>query len=204
AMIGLMVDRWPDPERPKLVTGIRTAGSYLVQIAVACLLEAGHSDVRGLAFRPGQRWLPDERSLLRWAAEAGALVLLLDDPPNTWRTVAEAAQILRRAGLEAGSIVPVLQTFPSTPPPPASLQAHPVVVLPWERCDIHRRLEPGPVKETLGAFFGAGQVRSVTRIPFDPHQGAREHVKSLYEVELARNGQKLEKRLVYAEGVGLG
>jgi hydroxymethylpyrimidine pyrophosphatase-like HAD family hydrolase len=204
AMIGLVVERWPDRERPKLVTGIRTAGSYLVQIAVACLQEAGHRDVRGLTFRPRQRWLPEERGMLRWAAEAGALVLLLDDPPNTWGTVAEAAQMLRQAGLEAASIVPVVQTFPSTAPPPASLDAHPVVVLPWERCDIHRRLEPGMVKETLGAFFGTGQVKSVTRVPLDPQNGARKHVSSLYEVELARSAPRPERRLVYAQGVGLG
>jgi hydroxymethylpyrimidine pyrophosphatase-like HAD family hydrolase len=204
---GLMAEvmkRWSNTERPLLVVGVRTAGSYFSPLAAGSLRAAG-CRVRGMTLRPGQSWLPKDRALLRWAATTEALVIVVDDPPNTWTTVAETAELLAHGGIKRSSIVPALQTFPTTSPPPRSLQDHPMVVLPWEQYHIQGRLDPEEVRDTLqGLLGGPGTVRGVRRLPFDPSHGTRAHVGALYEVKLGRERRVAERRLIYVQGVGLG
>ena len=205
ALMNEVVGHWPDRRHPTLVVGVRTSGSYLAPIAIACLKAAGYGEVRQITVRPGQLWLPEERRTLRLALGAGARVLLLDDPPNTWGTIVKTTRLLRDLGFQPNSIVPVVQTFPTTPPPPGELRAHPIVVLPWERCDIHRRLDPVAVKQTLNELLqGEASVDAVKRLPIVDHEGARAHARALYEVSVRRGGGRSEQRMVYAHGVGLG
>ncbi|MFI5268288.1 MAG: HAD family hydrolase, partial [Chloroflexota bacterium] len=145
------------------------------------------------------------RQTLRCLARAGALTVLLDDPPNTWATLARAARALADLGLEPDSIVTVTQTFPSTPPVPSPLREHPLVLLPAEQTRVHRLLEADAVKTTLSSLLApTAVVRTVKRLPLESSGPARAHASALYEAEIAFGGQPWEVRLVYAQGAGLG
>lgn len=204
-LMGDVMERWPDSAQPLLVVGVRTAGSYLAPLATAFLRAGGRRNARSMTVRPGQSWLEKERQLLRWAVETGALAIIVDDPPNTWSTVAETADLLAGQGIKRSSVVLAMQTFPTTSPPPDSLGVHPLVLQPWDRYHVQRLLEPEGVKASLQALLdGAATVRSVKRLPFDPHHGGRAHVGALYEVKLAEQRRPPQKRLIYVQGVGVG
>jgi hydroxymethylpyrimidine pyrophosphatase-like HAD family hydrolase len=199
-----VMSRWPEPGRPLLVVGIRTAGSYLVPLAVSAFRAGGRRAVRGLTLRPGQRWDQRERELLRWAADVRALVVLVDDPPNTWTTVVDTFRLLQRSGLERSSIVPALHTFSTTLPPPGSLPAESLVLMSWDRHDVQQRLGPRRVKAELERMLqGTEVVRAVEKLPADFGGGTRGHARALYSVrfEAADRGRK---QRICVHGVGLG
>jgi hypothetical protein len=56
ALVRRFAERWPDRQRPILVLGIRTSGSYLAPLYRALLLESGYEQVEMLTVRPRQRW----------------------------------------------------------------------------------------------------------------------------------------------------
>ncbi|PZR97557.1 MAG: hypothetical protein DLM67_07600 [Candidatus Nephthysia bennettiae] len=205
SIIAEVAERWPDRDRSVVVVGVRTAGSYLAPLGAACLRAAGRRDVRHLTVRPGQRWLPAERRALAEATAEDALVLIMDDPPKTWATVVRTARALMAQGIRRTSIVAALQTFPATAPPPTSLAALSMVLMPAERQHIHEALRPQAVKAALQDLLDGDEVvRGVTRLPFDPHPGARAHVGALFEVRLSTDAGRPKNRLVYAQGAGLG
>src|SRR5205823_6194912 len=109
-MASLIAERLDD-ERPVLVVGLRTSGSYLAPLCVAFLTVAGHADSDALTIRPGQRLLPAEKARLARGLEMGATLCLVDDPPRTGAQLAEAADALERRGFAAESkllVVPLL------------------------------------------------------------------------------------------------
>lgn len=205
ALVEEAVRRWPDRRHPTLVLGVRTSGSYLAPIATASLRAAGFRAVRQMTIRPGQLWLPSERATLRWAVEAGARVLLMDDPPNTWGTFAETVRLLSSLGFPRDSVVLTVQTFPGTAPRPGALARHPAVVLPWEQTEVSRRLDPAAVRDALEGLLEEGaRVERVERMPFAAHEGARAHAGAQYGATIRREGRETETRVIYVEGVGLG
>ncbi len=189
--------RWPDRDRRLAVVGIRTSGCYLAPLLAAMLRRLGYRRVTTLTLRPGQRWLPGEARLLRGLADG--LVLLTDDPPRTWSSIARAARQLTALGLAAEQVVLVQATFAHQEPPP-ELAPHPSVLLPEPGWNVHRRLAPEAVAAALGRLLG-GQVRSVRLLARGP--AGRGHRRALYEVETVAGGQRRSHR-VEARGVGLG
>lgn len=193
-----------DRDRPALVVGVRTSGSYLAPLAAAALEAAGQREVTWMTLRLGTRWLPGERRQLRQAVRRDALVLLVDDPPRTWGTLAKAALLLGRLGVRPGSLVPLAQTYAAGSPPPQSLLAHPLLVLPWEHWQVHRQLASEAVQAALAKLLApSGRVGAVRRLSLDGGE-RRGHARAQYEVEIALSGRLTETRRVYAEGVGLG
>ncbi|HVS44798.1 MAG TPA: HAD hydrolase family protein, partial [Candidatus Dormibacteraeota bacterium] len=204
-LAGRVSDRWPDRARRVVVVGVRTSGSYLAPLAAAALRAGGHEQVDWTTLRPGQRWLPREQHALARAAGAGALVVLMDDPPISWGSVARAARLLTATGFPAGSVVLALQTFDASAPPDG-LRAHPAVLMPWEEWQVHARLEPGPVREALSALLGPGTpVGRVVRVGTEDGPTRRGHVHARFEVEVGVSAAgRAVRREVRVRGVGLG
>jgi hypothetical protein len=194
----------PDPRRPVLAIGIRTSGSYLAPLAAATLRAAGRP-AGWMTMRPGQGWLAGERRRLRQARRAGWLVLLLDDPPRTWRSIREALEDLRVGGLDPRAVTLTLPTLISTMPPPADLVDHPAVLLPWERWEVRQRLRPASIERNLAELLG-GRARAVAvaRRPFAPQATGRGHASGLYQVSITWMDGLVETCPVLAQGVGIG
>src|SRR5438105_11282854 len=74
----LYARRGERPDRPLLVLGLRTSGSYLAPLTASYLRAAGFEHVETMTFRPGQRWLGAERRRLRRFGRSGRAVRLID------------------------------------------------------------------------------------------------------------------------------
>ena len=180
ALADAFARRWPERDRPLLVVGIRTSGSYLAPLAAAALRRLGFDDVRAATLRPGQRWLGREARLLRRVAGAGGTALVIDDPPRSWGSVARAVRELGRFGFTEARTVLLLATFADAPRPPAELEACPAVVLPFADWAIRRRLAPDRVRASLSALLGGSAelvgLRPLGEVPAGARRG---HVRAV-------------------------
>jgi hypothetical protein len=196
--------RWPERERPLLAVGIRSSGDYLAPLIAAYLKRSGYSSVQDLTLRPGQHWLPTEAGLCRDAARAGAIALVLDDPPRSWGSVEKGAQQLVNLGFEREKVVLMLATFRDAGRPPASLTDHPLVLLPFDNWAIARRLQPEPVRASLGRLLSGQCIVTVAHSrPAESRGELRGHAHTVYEVGI-RRGETVSTQLIRARGVGLG
>lgn len=197
---------WPERDRPLLVCGVRTSGSYLAPLYAACLRKAGYSRVEWLTHRPGRTLLPQEIARLQALNKAGGLAILTDDPPVTGGSVAAAAQDLQRAGLAAARIVLFLQLFdPKASLPPAP-EKYPAVLLPWPQWVVQTRLSPAAVHAALSGLLGPGiSIEKVEARPLPPPEWERSHARALFNVWLRdRQNNRAWEQLIYAKGAGLG
>ena len=188
--------------RRLLVVGIRTSGSYLAPLLAAFLRRLGRGRAEALTIRPGQPWLPAEAAFLRRAAPE-ALALLIDDPPRSWGSMREARDDLHRLGFALDAIVPTLGLFPGTRVP-ESLASHPMILLPFARWEVQRKLRPDTVRATVSRLLaGRAEVLDLQQLePTTVPQG-RGHARARFQVELGRDGVR-RRRLIQARGVGLG
>lgn len=205
-LAGEVRHRWPDRQRPLVVVGVRTSGSYQAPLCAAYLKAAGWEHVEVLTVRPGRRLLPVERALVRSAMRRGGLGLLVDDPPVTGTALATAARLLESAGATPETIVPLIQLCPGGGGLPAALGRYPSVVLPPDAWAIAERFSVEAVQRDLSALVGPGtSVLRAERAPLPSPPGARGHRRALYRVTLRDDqaGTRTERHLL-VEGVGLG
>jgi hydroxymethylpyrimidine pyrophosphatase-like HAD family hydrolase len=196
--------RWPDRDRPLLVLGLRTSGSYLAPLCAAFLRRAGYHDVVATTIRPGDR-LPsaDARRLTR-ASARHALVLLVDDPPRTGAQLAQVGALLQRNGFPSASIVPMLQLFDAEAVPEV-LRAYPTVVLRWAEWSVHDRLAVPAVRATLEELLREIAVAGVEPIERPAvRTPGRRHIAASYIATLGRADGGVDRRRIFVEGVGLG
>jgi hypothetical protein len=140
----------PDRGRPLTVVGIRTSGSYLAPLCVAFLRQFGFTDVELASVRPKVPLFRDERSHLRRRAERGAF-LIVDDPPVTGSSLVAVVQTLRRLGVPAEQLVPLIFFESGSRFTGTSLDTAPAVVLPETEWRI-RKLIAAPLPG--GSFEG--------------------------------------------------
>ncbi|MDQ6614886.1 MAG: HAD hydrolase family protein [Actinomycetota bacterium] len=203
------VHRWPDRDRPLVVVGVRTSGSYLAPLHVARLTDRGFR-AQAVTMRPGHRTGSETRDSIRRAVAHGGLVLLVDDPPATGTTLVEASAELERLGVPRDALVLVLAVF-GAEALPARLQRYQSVLLPWERWSVHERLAAAAVSAALSELVcgregldpGGGQWRC--RLVSSPNHAAdRGHVSARYRA--ARVGPDGDEGApdIFVEGTGLG
>jgi hydroxymethylpyrimidine pyrophosphatase-like HAD family hydrolase len=207
--LGRLVDRFirrsHERDRPLLVTGIRTSGSYLAPLIAAAFRERGHSATRVLTVRPGRALLGDERALVREIARDGHL-LITDDPPVTGSSVATTCAQLERLGVERTSIVLLLALQGESAQPPPALDAYEAVVLADVEWDIHSRLEPDTVRRELQVLLeGELEIESAERMALPTRATERGHRRALFRVRGRDAVDGTARELaVLASGVGLG
>ncbi|KRB69280.1 hypothetical protein ASE03_28010 [Kitasatospora sp. Root187] len=140
---------YPARDRPLLVVGVRTSGNYLAPLAGAALRQRGHRQVTVCTARPGAALLPGRAAELRRSAREGGLVLLLDDPPVTGRSLAEVAARAERAGFPAAAVVPLLAVCEDEPAVPARLARYPCVLLGGADWHVRKLLRPAALAELV-------------------------------------------------------
>ncbi|WP_116199065.1 HAD family hydrolase [Amycolatopsis circi] len=189
--------RYPERERPVVVLGVRTSGSYLAPLAAAALRAEGYRDVHADTVRPGYRIRPSLRALLRGVARRGGRVAVVDDPPETGQSIAEVAEAVRRAGVPAEGITLLLPLFGDTAP--SALAGYDTVALPYRDWAVHARLETENVVRSLSALAGH-PVRVVGRVSGTSLSQGREHARAVFDVEFPDG----TTRRIAAAGAGLG
>jgi hydroxymethylpyrimidine pyrophosphatase-like HAD family hydrolase len=201
--------RHPDRDRPLLVIGLRTSGSYLAPLYAHFLAREGYVNIASTTLRPGQRLLGHEVARLVQVASRGGLVLLTDDPPKTGSSLARTARTIESQGVPRASIKLLLPLLGSSESIPEGLRAYESFLLPMDRWEVHRLLAPDRVRATLRGALG--DVERVEALDLGPRTDlkagspVRRHVRALFRVTLrhALDGREREL-LIYAKGVGLG
>ncbi len=214
------VAAFPEPERPAMVMGLRTAGSFLAPLLCA-YLSTGLRDTDWVAARPGKGLAVWEHEALRRAARKKARLLIVDESIHTGQTVAKAVHLLRQAGFSDEDIVmlnPVEPAFPDWKNSHTlqSLSRIKVLTLePAERCK-QQLLESGAVAVRLNEYFEArGYVETRVapspkteklnlRWRVQPPERVDVRLKRVYEVHLKDAAGANEVRYVLAKSVGWG
>ena len=122
--------RWPDRNRPLIVVGSdvrQLSGAAVHGLPARGRLPRGDDADRSAG--PDAR--PARAASHACLVQRDALVLLTDDPPQSGKSVARAANDLVRLGVPAASIVLLLQTFGVDDTLPPALQEYQAVVLSW-------------------------------------------------------------------------
>jgi hydroxymethylpyrimidine pyrophosphatase-like HAD family hydrolase len=134
--------------------------------------------------------------MVRSIAKRAGLVLVVDDPPGTGRSLATSAEMLCRLAVPPSSVIMLMPTFGSAAAPPPLLAGHDVVVLPQREWAISSQLTPERVRAALENMLGAElEPGDVEQLALPERDGHRGHQRALFRVH---------RRLVLAEGVGAG
>ncbi|HEX4218845.1 MAG TPA: hypothetical protein VHZ02_10780, partial [Acidimicrobiales bacterium] len=201
-------ERWPDRRQPLTVVGVRTSGSYLGPATAVALEGLGYSNITTATVRPGWPTPPVVRAALGDRAAAGSRFLIVDDPPMTGRSLADAVGQVRRAGTVGADRIAVLIALGPSGEADADrdlLGGAPVISLPWDRWAVHDQLTAGHVGQALtGLLPGGSWVRRTDAIT-SPTRPRRGHVRSVFRVELVDGATGAAvAETVAVEGVGLG
>ena len=211
---------FPDRERPVLVVGLRTAGSYFAPLLCAALAAEGYRDAESVTVRP-------KKGLSRWEAETlarraalGGIAIIVDEPPNTAATLAKGVDFVRRAGFGAGDIAVLLPVHPARRDWASgqgflALSGIRILTLEpeeWHKC---RLLEPAAVEDRLTEYFARRHYTGV-RVVSSPaaermtadlecrsNDPWHNRLKRIYELRLDGGGRS-ETRYVLAKSVGWG
>jgi hydroxymethylpyrimidine pyrophosphatase-like HAD family hydrolase len=218
ALTRKFVAAFPDRQKPVLVLGLRTAGSYFAPVVYACLKSAGYQQVSSVTLRPKRGMTLWEAGQLARCAASGGLALIVDEPMTTGYTVAKAVKLLRQAGVEASKIVASFPIHPTRDGKPEFFSACEITTLPlareeWQKCLL---LEPQIVESIVQEYFLARGYRVVT-LTFSPQleqcsarlrdlcvEKGHIRFKRIYEVRLEDSAGNVETRYVLAKSIGWG
>ncbi|GEL18896.1 HAD hydrolase family protein [Pseudonocardia asaccharolytica] len=196
-LAGAYADAQPDRDRPTMVVGVRTSGSYLGPLVAAALRTAGFGRVSVSTMRPGVPPTREQRRALRALRRAGGAVVVIDDPPGSGSALRAVAEQVRACGPDRAAITLLVPLF--GPRPPASLAAYRTLTLPSERWAVHDLFAPAAVADVLTPMLGV-RVVEVHRIPAPGPELGRGHLRAVFRVDTADG----RSRLVEARGAGIG
>jgi hydroxymethylpyrimidine pyrophosphatase-like HAD family hydrolase/adenine/guanine phosphoribosyltransferase-like PRPP-binding protein len=207
---------FPTRERPVLVVGLRTAGSYFAPLLCASLAAAGYPDIQSVTLRPKKvlgRW---EAQTLARNARRGALVLIVDEPPVTGATLAKGVDLIRQAGFAAADIIallPIHQTWREWRTHPEALPLSEIRVISLRPEQWHKRqmLAPEAVEGRLAEYvapWNSSRLRIMTSPTAERMNLALEEsggrVKRIFEVHVDNGAGRTETRYILAKSVGWG
>ncbi len=215
------VTAFPDRQRPLVVVGLRTAGSYFAPLLGAYLRTEGYRDVECVTIRPKKGIGPWEEARLARCGRSGARAVIVDEPPDTGSTLANAVGILRKAGIIARDVVALLPVHPTRRDWNRGYEFLPlaevcVLTLLPEEWHKHRRLEPDVVESLLQTYYGKRayvNARVMTSTTAERFNAQLQHLseekfhtrlKRVYEVRLRTHAGQIETRYVLAKSVGWG
>ncbi|MGH9775418.1 MAG: HAD hydrolase family protein [Candidatus Acidiferrales bacterium] len=219
----LFADAFPHRERPILVLGLRTAGSYMAPALSASLRVEGFRNVRSATLRPKRGTTSWEKEEMRRCAAEGGIAIIVDEPAASGGTVANAVNLLCKAGNAAKNIVVLLPNHPRRRHGrwnrSGDVNLSPeitVLLLEAEKWHKTQLLHPASALLRLKEYFyasGYGKV-TLTSSPrfeemaarFKAETPERGHIrfKEIYELELETVRGEVETRYVLAESVGDG
>jgi hydroxymethylpyrimidine pyrophosphatase-like HAD family hydrolase len=213
---GIFVRRFPERAQPVLIVGLRTAGSYFAPLLRALLETEGYRSVELLTVDPlkgvGRR---EERELKQFAAR-GYWALIVDDPPDSSRTLLAASDIVRRAGFAAGNVKFLAPTHPASPTWFKTLPEGSVITLLPEQWHKYDLLNSKVVELRLDEYF---RSRNFARVSVAASRRADEfnarikntasdergvRLKRIFEVQLETPEGKKQTQYILAKSVGWG
>jgi hydroxymethylpyrimidine pyrophosphatase-like HAD family hydrolase len=213
------VEHFPNGDRPVIVMGLRTAGSFLAPLLCAYLRTCLPA-VDWIAVRPKKGLALTERSALRQAVRRRARVLVIDESIHSGQTLVTAVTLLRQVGFKDPDIVvlnPVEPAFPDWKDSQVVRSLGEVLTInlePPERSK-QRLLDSDSVNAVMNEYFGARGYSNVQVLGTatqemnsawrnDPPERVDVRLKRVYEVHLTDAAGQDEIRHVVAKSVGWG
>jgi hydroxymethylpyrimidine pyrophosphatase-like HAD family hydrolase len=211
----------PDRQRPVLIVGLRTAGSYFAPLLRASLVAEGYDQADAVTIRPKKGIGPWEQAVLARSADRGGVAAVVDEPANTGSTLAQAAAVVRKAGFAASNVVALVPVHPTCREWTSgheflALSGIRVLSLEPERWYKRQLLEPAPVEGLLAEYFTARKY-SVARVVASARaeelnaqlqrrseEKFHTRLKRIYELRLQNGVGSTETRYVLAKSVGWG
>lgn len=214
-------DAHSDRNRPVLVAGLRTAGSYFAPLVRAWLANAGYTQADWVTFRPTRNLGDDERAVMLDAAQRGAIAVVVDEAPNTGSTLAKAVAVVRKSGFadhDVTLLVPIHATRPDWASGPevvalSGTQTFTLAPADWRK---HRWLAPEQAQVRIAEYFLArGYTRANVVMSAAAQSFNRElrrssdekfhtRVKQVFEVRLRDAADATHTRFVIGKSVGWG
>jgi hydroxymethylpyrimidine pyrophosphatase-like HAD family hydrolase len=215
------VTRFPDRQRPLLVIGLRTAGSFFAPLLRAFLRSQGYQAVDIVTVRPSEGFGDSERERLTECARRGDTAVIIDDPPETGDTIAVAIDLIRQTGFPAGRLVVLFPIRPlrrewTNAGEDNRFSGVSTLFLEPEQWHKYQLLEPRAVEVRLTEYLRKEKYSSIRVVSspiadryntqmahcsVDPN---RARLKRVYEVRLEIPDGGTETRYVLAKSVGWG
>ena len=210
------VRRFPDRAQPILLLGLRTSGSFFAPLLRALLETEGYRSVGLLTIEPNKGIGRREESKLKRFAARGYWMLIVDDPPDTSRTLLASLDIVHRAGFARGSVKFLAPTHPAKPNWFKMLPKDSVITLQPEQWHKRELLNPKAVEFRLAEYF---RSRNFVRVSVTASRRADEfnaglqpntsdergvRLKRIFEVQLETPEGETQTRYVLAKSVGWG
>jgi hydroxymethylpyrimidine pyrophosphatase-like HAD family hydrolase len=212
---------FPKRDRPVLVVGLRTAGSYFAPLLRAMLAVEGYSHLESVTIRPKKglsRW---ERETLARSARKESLAVIVDEPPGTGATVAGAVGLLLKTGFAASDVVALLPIHPTRREWARGQESLPlsgirILTIEPEQWHKQKLLEPEAIEARVAEYFAhrnytraqvqASPAVEQLNLSLQRHSEEKFHnrLKRIYEVRLEDGGGRAERRYVLAKSVGWG
>ena len=215
------VATFPELERPAILVGLRTAGSFLAPLACA-YLSRQLPDTSWISIRPVKGLPSWERAALEDAARKNARALIVDESIHSGQTLAKSIDLLRQAGFREEDIVVLNPVEPALPDWRTSRlfesfsRISMITLEPAERYK-QRLMESEPAVESrVNEYFkGRGYLEArVVNSPEaeklnwkwrrEPPERVDVRLKRIYEVHLKDAAGVGEIRYVLAKSVGWG
>jgi hydroxymethylpyrimidine pyrophosphatase-like HAD family hydrolase len=215
------VAAFPNSDRPAIVVGLRTAGSFIAPLVCAYLRSCGQH-ATWLAVRPAKGLAFWERRALELAAKRTSRALIADESVHSGQTLVKSVALLRNAGFGEEDIVvlnpvePALPNWKSSPLFQSVPKLRVTTLEPKERYKC-RLLESNiKVQRVLDEYFKARgyselclvssakseKLNSIWRD--QPPERVDHRLKRLYEVHIKNETGINEIRYVLAKSVGWG
>jgi hydroxymethylpyrimidine pyrophosphatase-like HAD family hydrolase len=216
-----LILQFPDSDRPAIVVGLRTAGSFLAPLVCAHLRSHGHN-ASWIAIRPVKGLASWERRELELASKRNSRALITDESVHSGQTLAKSISLLRKAGFAEEDIVvlnpvePALPDWKSSRLFQALSKINVITLEPRERYKCRFLDSQIEIEKLLDEYFtarGYSEVRVVTGSETErlnatwrdqPPERVDHRLKRIYEVHLKDAAGSSEIRYVLAKSVGWG
>ena len=209
------IRRFPDRNQPLLLVGVRTSGTYFVTLLKALFEAEGYEHVGLITIYPNHGLSRREKKQLRHFAARGFWALIVDDPPESSRTLLAASDVARRAGFRRESIKFLPPTHPSTPSWYKGLPENSVITLLPDQWHKRELLDAKVVERQLREYLGtrncsvsvvashrADEFNAGLRSLGSDERGVR--LKRVFEIRLQTPDGERQTKYVLAKSVGWG
>jgi hydroxymethylpyrimidine pyrophosphatase-like HAD family hydrolase/adenine/guanine phosphoribosyltransferase-like PRPP-binding protein len=215
-----LLGAFQETERPILVIGLRTAGSYFAPLLAAYLQANGCRDVESVTLRPKKGMTAQEHAQIALAVKKHARAIIVDEPINTGSTLLKTLDLLRKSGFREGLcvVVPVHASRRDWNSGSGShvLARHQIVTLDPEEWHKRSVMADHSVANLMREWLGSEDTLEVTvasdarseeanhNIELLSEQKFHDRLKRVYRIDLRDSSGDVTTRYVLAKSVGWG
>ncbi len=210
-----------DKNKPILIIGLRSAGSYFAPVLRADLAKRGYNDISMLTLRPKKGASRNEKEKIQEFVNQDASIVIIDEPIYVGLTLKICIKILDELKVQRQSVSVLFPLHPSatdlnkTEAPSALEGCHFITSSPDEYFK-YGKLKKDKVQKQLEEYFLARDYKKVTLITdTNVHKFNKmlikqsenswtEHLKRVYGVQLERQSGEIEIQYIIAKSVGWG